>query len=81
MCNGCEEGSYLKLIDWCITQLGLESNKEEEGAHHVQALLDPRLRVHHRPVVLGSGLRASSLGLRTQGFGLRVEDRGLRIEV
>ena len=28
MCSGSEEGSYLGLVDFCITQL--ESNKEEE---------------------------------------------------
>ena len=40
MCNGSEAGSYLRLIDSCITQLGAqgpsrtcnESKEEEEGA-------------------------------------------------
>jgi len=25
-----QEGSYLRLVDFCITQLSAESNKEEE---------------------------------------------------
>ena len=29
-CSGSEAGSYLRLVDFCITQLRLESNKEEE---------------------------------------------------
>jgi hypothetical protein len=27
---GSEEGSYLRLVDFCITHLQAESNKEEE---------------------------------------------------
>jgi hypothetical protein len=30
MWSGSEEGSYLRLRDFCITQSRLESNKEEE---------------------------------------------------
>jgi len=48
MCSGSEEGSYLRLIDSCITQLKAqgpsrtcdESNgEEEEGTTHVIPLL------------------------------------------
>ena len=28
--SSSEEGSYLRLVDFCITQLQAESNKEEE---------------------------------------------------
>ena len=31
MKSSSEEGSYLRLVDVCITQLWAESNKEEEG--------------------------------------------------
>ena len=30
MRSGSEEGSYLRLVDFCITELQAESNKEEE---------------------------------------------------
>jgi len=30
MRSGSEEGSYLRLVDFCITHLTAESNKEEE---------------------------------------------------
>ena len=31
MCSGSEAGSYLRLIDLCITKCRLESNKEEKA--------------------------------------------------
>jgi len=43
MCSGSEAGSYLRLIDFCITQLRSESNKEEEDRNPAttQTLLVP----------------------------------------
>ena len=42
LCSGSEAGSYLRLIDWCITQLKAhgpsrtcnESKEEEDEGHH-----------------------------------------------
>ena len=59
MCSGSEEGSYLMLIDFCITQLyghRLESNKEEE-----EVLLSSEPRIHRFEAVSGVGSNGPAL--------------------
>ena len=41
MCSGSEGGPYSRLIDMCIRNSRLESNKEEEEGHQVHHLLPP----------------------------------------
>ena len=43
MRSSSEEGSYFRLVDFCITQLQAESNKEEEEDSLADKMLDEAL--------------------------------------
>jgi len=73
MCSGSEAGSYLRLIDSCITQLKAQgpaiscnkSKEEEEEGLRVQGSVCRGFRVS------GSGFRVPGFGFRVSGFGFR----------
>jgi len=76
-----EAGSYLRLIDFCITQLKAQGpartcneSKEEEEA-------PPAWRFGSAFRVSGFGFRVSGLGFgfRVSGFGFRVSGFGYRV--
>ena len=68
MWSGSEEGSYLRLKDRCITQLRLESNKEEEdsarGTRQATRVLRFRCQIAFKQIPFGS--RQKALSTETQ---------------
>jgi len=80
MCSGSEAGSYLRLIDFCITQqrrreacLGESRGDDEHGDAGVHAF------AHQLPSrVQGSGFRVQGAGCR--GAGCRVQGAGFRVQ-
>ena len=83
MCCGSETGSYLRLIDSCITQLKAQGpsrtcneSKEEEEEEEVEGVgsAPPCHAVQGVGFsVWGMGFRESNLGSRIWGFGVRGE--------
>jgi len=87
--RGSDAGSYLRLIDSCITQLKAqgasrtcnESKEEEEGRGRTVAETGPS----HRSsiwwnLIQRSGFRIQGLGFKIQGLGFRVQGFGFRVQ-
>ena len=66
MCTGSEEGSYLRLIDYCITQLNAQgpsrtcNESKEEGATLADYAKVDMLGVGHRSVNFREGISPGS---------------------
>ena len=53
MRSSSEEGSYLRLVDFCITQLSAESNDKEEEKKTPDATVYPGVRATADPATVG----------------------------
>ena len=73
--SSSEEGSYLRLVDFCITQLQAESNKEKEeedwgagvGYHPHELPGRPRGALQGQVEPAGSGFRFQGPGWNCEG--------------
>ena len=91
MCCGTEAGSYLRLIDSCITQLKAHgpsrtcNESKEDPAAQVSALVAkmlPRVLGHLRtPEFRLATFGVWGSGFRVQGSGFRVQGSGFRVQM
>ena len=91
MCSGSETGSYLRLIDSCITQLKAQGPSRTRNESKEEEVLTCSVRTiwFESPengivcptsrVVNCSGFRVQVSGFRAQGSGFRVQGAGFGV--
>ena len=78
--SSSKDGSYLRLVDFCVTQLQAESNTEKEAARAPAGACAAQRTPHRLPHPMPARFRVSDSGFRVPGFGFRVSGFGCSAE-